>query len=573
VPQAVQQGPSVPLYVPVSVGERLYDCFSVNISACGLALSASLVGGAAPAPRDVLPASLILPARTALEIDARLHVEWVQTRGARPSVLFGGSFAGLGAAARAQIERYVADYRPRVAVIGARPDQLAALAGRLGDLALVPVGDHDDFYELGTQPPFSVIVITGDDDQALTALETVAAGYVDVVEGLNALHYATLTPRVIFCGRASADRLLALHNAARLFRSVAAQDLAGLAAAVRAGVEDFALRSELQQRARPLATRPAETSPALASLVYHGEPMQSVVELVRRAARLPVAVLLRGETGAGKEILARALHELSQRGQGRGRFVAQDCAALTETLLDSELFGHVRGAFTGAASHHLGLFGAADGGTLFLDEIENTTPALQAKLLRVLETGEVRPVGAARARMVDVRVIAASNRDLLPEVRAGRFRADLYYRLERLVIDVPPLRARPADILPLARDFATRIAGDLGVPAPVFDPAFERRLLAHDWPGNVRELRNAVERAVVGGGSSGAVLAGPVSRGPSGNGLRDRLAEVERTIIADALAEHAGVVRAAARALGMDPVTLARRARRLGIRIQRAGGE
>ena len=173
----------------------------------------------------------------------------------------------------------------------------------------------------------------------------------------------------------------------------------------------------------------------------------------------------------------------------------QDCGTLSETLLDSELFGHVKGAFTGAVAAHPGLFVLADGGTILLDEIENMSPALQAKLLRVIETNEVRPVGGPRVRQVDVRVIAASNRDLAAEVASGRLRADLYYRLGTFPITLPPLRARREDVLPLAEHFRVRAEATLGHRTAGLSKSSRRRLLTHDWPGNVRELRNVVDRS------------------------------------------------------------------------------
>jgi transcriptional regulator with PAS, ATPase and Fis domain len=287
-----------------------------------------------------------------------------------------------------------------------------------------------------------------------------------------------------------------------------------------------------------------------------------------------VAVLLQGETGTGKEVLVRILHRHS--GRGDVSLVVQDCGALTETLLESELFGHVKGAFTGAVADHPGLFVLANGGTIFLDEIENTTPNLQAKLLRVLETGDVRPVGGTQVRHVDVRVVAASNKNLGEEVRAGRFRADLFYRLNSFTIDIPPLRERPEDVPELARFFLALFNRSLKRSASGIGPDTEDALRAYAWPGNVRELRNVMERAVL-LSRPGEVItqrllppvlgaAVPARNEQTGDGsLRARMERVERELIREALERHGGVLRRAAMALGMDPVTLGRRARRHGL--------
>jgi two-component system response regulator HupR/HoxA len=254
--------------------------------------------------------------------------------------------------------------------------------------------------------------------------------------------------------------------------------------------------------------------------------------------------------------------------------VIQDCGALPENLLESELFGHVKGAFTGASGDHPGLFRLAEGGTIFLDEIENTTPNLQAKLLRVLETGTVRPVGGTQVRHVDARVVVASNRDLRVEVAEGRFRADLFYRLNTFIIDIPPLRARHEDILPLARHFLAQANLALGCRATGLSPEAEVLLLGHAWPGNVRELRNVLERAVLLSRPGEAITPDllppdlvPGEEAPSraGSTLRDRVAATERAAIQDALARHGGVLRRAARELGVSPVTLGRKVRQLGL--------
>lgn len=224
-------------------------------------------------------------------------------------------------------------------------------------------------------------------------------------------------------------------------------------------------------------------------------PMNRVCALLERVAPFDIAVLIEGESGVGKELLARALHYSSAR--KLHPFVAENCAALPEQLLESELFGHKRGAFTGAYQDHIGLFQRADRGTVFLDEIGETSPAFQAKLLRVLQEGEIRPVGSARAVKVDVRVVSATNRRLANLVRDGRFREDLYYRLSTFSVEVPPLRARTDDIAPIARSILSEIAGHYHKPAAHLPAATMARLTAYHWPGNVRQLKNEIQRMLV----------------------------------------------------------------------------
>jgi DNA-binding NtrC family response regulator len=223
--------------------------------------------------------------------------------------------------------------------------------------------------------------------------------------------------------------------------------------------------------------------------------MQRVFEIIEQVAPSKATVLLTGESGTGKELVAAAIHERSSR--ARGPFVKLHCAALAESLLESELFGHERGAFTGAVARRDGRFSLADGGTLFLDEIGEISPSVQVKLLRFLQEHEFERVGGDQTIRVDVRVIAATNRNLAEEVARGRFREDLYYRLNVVNVELPPLRDRRADIPSLARFFLERFATENSKALEGFSPETVDLLLSHDWPGNVRELENAIERAVV----------------------------------------------------------------------------
>ena len=230
-------------------------------------------------------------------------------------------------------------------------------------------------------------------------------------------------------------------------------------------------------------------------LVFASKEMARIYELLRKVARTNATVLIVGESGTGKELLAREIHRLSPRSEKP--FIPVNCSAIPETLLESELFGYEKGAFTGASSRKLGRFELADKGTIFLDEICEMSPALQAKVLRVLQEKEFERLGGEKTIKVDFRVVAATNKDIEEEVRGGRFRKDLYYRLNVFRIDVPPLRERRDDIIPLARYFIEKFSKELGKAPPQLSEEAMDLLLSYEWPGNVRELQNAMERAVV----------------------------------------------------------------------------
>jgi two-component system, NtrC family, response regulator HydG len=249
----------------------------------------------------------------------------------------------------------------------------------------------------------------------------------------------------------------------------------------------------LREHRRALVHIAADIQEPLAT-VAKSQAMLQVVDLARRVAKVDSTVIITGESGSGKERIARLVHEESPR--ATGPFIAVSCGAITETLLESELFGHARGAFTGATHDRPGLFEAANGGTLLLDEVGEVSPAMQVKLLRTLQEREIRRVGENKSRPVDVRVVAATNRDLAEAVKAGSFRKDLYYRLKVVELHVPPLRERRADILPLARVLLAEAAMRMKRKIADLTPSAADQLLRYEWPGNVRELENAMERAV-----------------------------------------------------------------------------
>jgi two-component system response regulator AtoC len=297
------------------------------------------------------------------------------------------------------------------------------------------------------------------------------------------------------------------------------------------------------------------------SLVAHDPRMLKVLEMARKVAPTNATVLLTGESGTGKELLARCIHANSQRAQRV--FVAVNCAALSPTLIESELFGHEKGSFTGAVGQHIGRFERAHGGTLFLDEIGELDANLQAKLLRVLQDKTFERVGGARQISVDVRVIAATNRDLQRMVSEGKFREDLYYRLNAFPLEIPPLRDRPADIEPLARLFLARAARELGRPAPALTVEARDRLLSYAWPGNVRELENVMQRLAI--LCEGSVTAADLPFAAKAPSRPVTMQEIEKQAILEALERNGGNRTRAAAQLGISLRTLQYRLKEYGM--------
>ncbi len=331
--------------------------------------------------------------------------------------------------------------------------------------------------------------------------------------------------------------------------------------------ENHALRDALDDRVR------------LDNVVGADARMQGIFKTVKAVADTRTTVLITGESGTGKTLLARALHSLSAR-RG-GPFVEVNCGALPETLLESELFGHTKGSFTGAVRDKVGKFEAASGGTIFLDEIGTSSPGFQIKLLRVLQDRVIERVGDTRTIPVDVRVVLATNKDLEAAVKSGEFREDLYYRIHVIAIEMPPLRERRADIAALAEHFLRRFATEHGKPGLQFTERALRALVAAPWPGNVRQLENLIERAVVLGDGQridvtdlpAAVAVGappPTGDADRDDGpilpLKEALAGPERRILQRALAHCGGNREQAAKVLGINRSTLFHKLRKYGIR-------
>jgi DNA-binding NtrC family response regulator len=368
-------------------------------------------------------------------------------------------------------------------------------------------------------------------------------------------------------------------------------DVQTAVSAIRAGAYDYLVKPVDTGDALPTVLRRAiehhrlltrnryleqrlEASERFGGLIGTSRAMRQVYSSVSHVASTDATVLVLGESGTGKELVARSIHEQSTRA-GRA-FVAINCGALTETLLESELFGHERGAFTGAVARRHGLFEEASGGTLFLDEVGELSPATQVRLLRVLQERHVRPVGSNRSIPIDVRVIAATNRNLEEEVAARHFREDLFYRLNVVAIELPPLRARGDDVLLLAQHFLAKHAARHKKASTTIAPAALSLLVSHDWPGNVRELENAMERAVILNGSDRVSIdalpvslrnsSSPPPRSPAASEpLVEARARFERRYLSEVLEAASGNLSSAAKQAGMDRSNFRRLLKRYGV--------
>jgi len=371
------------------------------------------------------------------------------------------------------------------------------------------------------------------------------------------------TPVILMTAQASLQTAIQAVNQGAFYYIQKPFSNDDLVAICRRAVEQRLLKAENKQLKQEIRRR--ERS-GLVKPLGKSKLFQDVLRLAEQVAPTESTVLIRGESGTGKEVIARFIHELSARSEGP--FLSLNCGALPESLLESELFGHVKGSFTGAVRDKQGLFAAARGGTFFLDEIGEMSPATQVKLLRVLQEREAIPVGGTEAIPVDVRVVAATNRDLEDDIKRGRFRSDLYYRLNVIAIQLPPLRDRRDDIPVFVEAFLKRIAQEHEEPLKRISDETMEAILAYDWPGNVRELENALERAVVltkGDAIDHSAMPEKLTQRRAEPLVADRphanptLDVIERAYITWVLQSEGGNKTRAAEVLGIDPSTLYRK--------------
>lgn len=569
-----RQQQRVPLLAPVQAAtdRPLGLMYAVNISGGGVYLKA---------PRT---AANEIPTGTGLSLSFSLsgeplevsgHVVWVDAdlrdhRG-HQAVGLGVRFTTLSAEAQAELLQFIDSFRYRVAVRGFGHMLLAEQS--FGDLfALEPVADAEALAATLERRQTGLILV-GDHGQ----------NPAEVLADLLKRESAERPPILVVVDQPSQELERLVMEHARVTMMVGKVSATALRSLVRHSVECYALNFEnellatelsraldrLRRENHYLRARIGGTQ-AFAGMVGDSLRMREVYALIEQVAPYSTGVLILGETGTGKELVARAIHERSPRSERP--FIAQNCAALSDNLLDSELFGHTRGAFTGATHDRVGLFEAADTGTILLDEVGEMSLSMQAKLLRVLQNGEARRVGDNKTRHVDVRVLCATHRDLVAMVRAGTFREDLYYRLRTFVIDMPSLSARREDIAALVMHFLQIVSERHGLRSKGVSEEALRILGTLDWPGNVRELEHAVERLFVHAGQDGEIdgalvrrVLGVVVQHNEAMDLPAALERFERQRIHEALQHAAGNITQAAKTLGIDRTTLSKRRKRLGL--------
>ena len=427
------------------------------------------------------------------------------------------------------------------------------------------------FLQKGLSPQFSLVEVAADADGADTLLKR--------------CHFDLIISDIRLPGRSGVEWVSQLREQDQMTPVVfmtAHADLQTAITALRAGASDFIMKpfrmEQMQaavgrcierqrlQKENFLLRRQVANMHDESGIIGSCDLIRGVCEVIKRVAPMPSTVLIQGESGTGKELAARAIHRFSGRS---GSFVPINCGATHAELLESELFGHAKGAFTGAVKAREGLFSYANGGTLFLDEIGEMPLGMQTRLLRVMEDHAVRPVGGNRETPVDVRILAATNRDLKAEVDKGNFREDLYYRLNVLSIRMPALRERIQDLPELIDHFAASIAADLGVAAPRIADSELHQLAQHQWPGNIRELKNVIERCLLLNHPPSHNLPGCAATAVGGDSSVDdddlTLESVERRHILRVLDMEGGNNSAAARRLGVSRKTLERKCQSWGV--------
>jgi len=579
VPRPDRIAPRIPFFTPVHAS-GLQHCWATNISVGGMGLTGYASASSTLQQGDDLEMEFPL-GDFSRPVRAVVRVAWTGRTRTDGRFGFGVQFRELTPGARGELVRFLNEHKPHVMVAFPDDEERALVRDALTELDVDIVTSPDEPTEASVRPCASIFVFDHEPAKTQHFLDALWTLCPDTGLIPSELPLAPIT----LCTDADPEALLRMFTDGKIYEVVRPPvDARALLQSVERSCERWALQVELHWaslRLEATAISKVDTKPRVIELpkqssrvVRVSSAMNRVYELIQTVAVHEVPVLLNGETGTGKELAAREIHALSKR--AKTPFIAQDCGALTETLLESELFGHVRGAFTGATTDHPGLFQIADGGTIFLDEIQNTSPALQAKLLRVVEEGEVRPVGGTKPRRVDVRLIAACNVDLKAAVKDGRFRADFFYRLNRFPIELPALRDHAEDIMPLAAFFVGMVCEAHGRPVERIDPRMESALLAYAWPGNIRELRNVIERSLLltpaGDPLRWETLPDEV-RGTStvdqphitSGALDTQLEAFERRVIQQALERNEGVIRRAARDLDVNAVTLARKMRRLGL--------
>lgn len=457
-----------------------------------------------------------------------------------------------------------------------------------------PPGSPYSTEEFGPWPQHSVLVVDDEDGmrsflaRALKnrcGLVETAASAEEAAELVRRYHFDLIVLDIALPGRGGVEWLAELREQGFTGEVVLITAFASIESAIdalRAGASDFILKpfrldqilnaiKRCLERARLarenfILRREVDEMAGVEGIVGASAAVRDLRAMITRLAPLPTTVLIQGESGTGKEVAARGLHRLSPR--AHHPFVPVNCGAISPDIIESELFGHVKGAFTGATQTHEGLFFYAQGGTLFLDEISELPLPLQAKLLRVIEERRIRPVGSEREVPVDVRILAATNRNLAPEVAAGRFRQDLFYRLDVVTLTIAPLRERTEDIPVLAAHFLRQLSAQLGVHPIPMGPEVLERLGSYRWPGNARELRNLVERSLILGHFPLEGIAGPAEdpAPPAAPAPADlSLEEVEKRHILAVLQAAGGNKAEAARRLGVSRKTLDRKCAEWGV--------